>query len=164
MDQRRACMMRQRAKTGSSLSGPKYAFMSAVRSSSFIFLTSAKLVTRSLVEEVLSRILKKLSGKLENSMTSPEIVTLKAQEMARTLAGTFGPGLSVKELIARLSRLLNITFRQAKSLFYGEWQTMPAYVWIRLEHAYRTNLKRAAERADHQAALYRALNDEWNDR
>lgn len=112
----------------------------------------------------MSKIPEKYSARLENRMTaSPESVTRDAQSMARTLSQTFGPGLCVKEVLHRLARLLKITERQAKALFYGEWEQIPAYVYLRLTEAYRSNLERAARQAEHQAAVYRALQDQWND-
>lgn len=96
-------------------------------------------------------------------MHSPESVTHNAQSMARTISETFGQGLGVKETIFRLARTLKLTERQAKSLFYGEWERIPAYVYLRLEQAYRSNLERAARQAEHKAAVYRALSNEWDE-
>ncbi|MBS1029230.1 hypothetical protein [Gluconobacter albidus] len=112
----------------------------------------------------MSKIPEKYSARLENRMTaSPESVTRDAQSMARTLSQTFGHGLCVKEVLHRLARLLKITERQAKSLFYGEWEKLPAYVYLRLTEAYRSNLERAARQAEHKAAIYRALSHEWDE-
>ncbi|QHC34136.1 MULTISPECIES: hypothetical protein [Komagataeibacter] len=104
------------------------------------------------------------SASLEKrEMLTAETVTQNAQTMARTLSETFGRGLGVKEIIHRIARLLRVTDRQAKGLYYGEWERIPAHIYLRLVDAYRKHLARAERQAEHQAAIYRALSQEWND-
>lgn len=91
-------------------------------------------------------------------------VTQDAQTMARTIVKTFGAGLGVKEIIHRLATVLKISDRQAKSIYYGEPITITAEVFLRMLAAYHHNLGRLQEKAEHEAAIYRALNDEWEEK
>lgn len=111
----------------------------------------------------MNRILEKRSAILEKCpMQAADAVTQDAQTMARTIAKTFEPSLGVKEITHRLAVLMKISDRQAKSIYYGEPITIKAEVFLRLLAAYRKNLARLQKRAEHEAAVYRALNDEWD--
>ncbi|MBO1325367.1 hypothetical protein K2X14_11490 [Acetobacter sp. TBRC 12305] len=102
------------------------------------------------------------STSLENCpMQTAEAVTRDAQTMARTIARAFGASRSVKEIIHHLAGVLRVTERQAKSIYYGEPHAIPAHVFLRLLAAYRNNLERLQRQAEHQAAMYRTLNNEW---
>lgn len=97
-------------------------------------------------------------------MQTAEAVTQDAQTKVRAICDAFGRNLCVKEIIARLARLLSITDRQAKSACYGEWQMMPAFVYMRILAEYKSTLKRLEKRAEEEAAMYRALNQEMEQR
>ncbi|GAN66881.1 MULTISPECIES: hypothetical protein [Acetobacter] len=107
-------------------------------------------------------ILENRSKSLEKRpMQMTESVTRDAQTMARTIVKTFGVGLGVKEIIHRLASALKISDRQAKSIYYGEPITITAQLFMRMLAVYQANLGRLQKKAEHEAAVYRALNDEW---
>ncbi|NHN93768.1 hypothetical protein GVI59_17825 [Acetobacter sicerae] len=113
----------------------------------------------------MRRFLGKLSKHTEFlPMQTAEAVTQDAQTKVRAICDAFGRNLCVKEIISRLARLLSITDRQAKSVYYGEWQMMPAFVYMRILTEYRSTLKRLEKRAEQEAAMYRALNQEMEQR
>ena len=97
-------------------------------------------------------------------MHMTDSVTHDAQTMARTIVKTFGADLGVKEIIHRLASVLKISDRQAKSIYYGEPITIKAEVFLRMLAAYHRNLGRLQEKAEQEAAIYRALNDEWEEK
>lgn len=113
----------------------------------------------------MKRVLENRSAILEKRpMHMTDSVTQDAQTMARTIAKTFGAGLGVKEITHRLAGILKISDRQAKSIYYGEPVTITAEVFLRMLAAYHRNLGRLQQRAEQEAAIYRALNNEWEEK
>lgn len=113
----------------------------------------------------MRNILENRSKILENCpMTMTNSVTHDAQMMARTIVKTFGPGLGVKATIHRLARVLNISERQAKSIYYGEPITITAQIFMKMLAIYQETLGRLQKKAEEEAAIYRALNNEWDEK
>jgi len=95
-------------------------------------------------------------------MNSPDAVATNVQLWLRAIADTFGR-VSLKETFNRLARASRLTVGQVKRLWYGEWHVIPAHVFLAIANAYRNAMARAQAFADHQKAMWSALNQEWND-
>lgn len=105
----------------------------------------------------------KFSARAESHDMTPDAVALNVQGMVQKMAEMSGSCASTKESFNRLSRLTGLTCGQIKRLWYREWSVIPTHIFLSIHAAYRQSLGRAARQAEHQAAVYRALNDEWND-
>lgn len=96
-------------------------------------------------------------------MNTPEAIASNVQANLHTIAGTFGARVGLKEVFSRLSLHTGLTAGQIKRLWYGEWHVIPAHVFLTVQKSYRKHMAHAERQAEHQAAIYRALSQEWND-
>ncbi|GEN63171.1 hypothetical protein [Acetobacter oeni] len=111
----------------------------------------------------MKHLLTQFSARMEKQMTSAEAIAADAQKKARAIADGFGHRLPVKQIFHRLARLLSVTERMARSIYYGESLNLPAHVYLRLVSEYRSTIRRLEEKARHEAEIYRALSKEWDD-
>lgn len=94
---------------------------------------------------------------------SPDVVARDCQSMLRQMGAVLAPDAGQKEKFHQMARQIGgLTDGQVKRLFYGEWAVIPAHVFLAVRNAYRHHLERAARRADHDAAVFRALQKEWD--
>ncbi|QOF94246.1 hypothetical protein IFJ82_09810 [Novacetimonas hansenii] len=96
-------------------------------------------------------------------MNTPEAIATNVQANLHAIAGTFGARAALKEVFSRLSLHTGLTAGQVKRLWYGEWHVIPAHVFLTVQKSYRKHMARAERQAEHQAAIYRALSNEWDD-
>lgn len=96
---------------------------------------------------------------------SPDAVARDCQGMLRQMGAALAPSAGQKERFHQMARHIGgLTDGQVKRLFYGEWAVIPAHVFLAVRNAYRQHLERAARRADHDAAVFRVLQAEWDNR
>lgn len=93
---------------------------------------------------------------------TPEAVSDYCAELVREIVESDQEHVPLKTKFHRLARITGLTDGQAKRLFYGEWSTVPAHVFLAVQSAYRHHLERARRRAEHKAALYRDLSERWD--
>lgn len=96
-------------------------------------------------------------------MNTPEAIASNVQANLHAIAGTFGARVGLKEVFSRLSLHTGLTAGQVKRLWYGEWHVIPAHVFLAVQKSYRKHMERAERQAEHQAAVYRALSNEWDE-
>lgn len=105
----------------------------------------------------------KFSVRAESAkMNSPDAIASNVQEWLRAIADAFGR-ISLKEAFNRLARVTGLTIGQVKRLYYGEWRIIPAHVFLAVAKAYKTATTRIQRYAEHQHAIWAALNKEWDD-
>jgi len=95
-------------------------------------------------------------------MSASDAVANNVQAWLRAIAETLGR-VSLKETFNHLSKQTGLTLGQVKRLWYGEWNVIPAYVFLAVANAYKSAISRAVAYADHQRAVYAALSKEWDD-
>ncbi len=81
-------------------------------------------------------------------------VAKDAQEMVKVMVEAY-PGKSVKGALRDVSLQTSIPAGQIKRLYYQEWRTIPAHIFINLRRSYQKHIIRAMKNAEHQQMLFR---------
>ena len=100
----------------------------------------------------------KSSTAVEKSMRTADAITTDLSAKVREMVGDHG----LKSGWARVARACGLTDRQIRRLHYREWPVIPAHVYLAVQRAYRNHLHQSEAQAAHQAAVYRALAEEYD--
>lgn len=105
----------------------------------------------------------KPSGERRASM-SPEAVASEVQMMVRQIGNGVAPDVPTNERFRRVALFIgpSVNAGQVKRLFYAEWREIPAHVFLAVRNAYGRHVERARARAEHDAAVFRALQNDWD--
>ncbi len=73
---------------------------------------------------------KKAMPGVKTSMASVEVIRSDVSQMLRDIAGPVEPGTSLKAIWRNLSIKLRLTVGQVTRLWYENWLTIPAHVYL----------------------------------
>lgn len=96
-------------------------------------------------------------------MATAEEVSTDLQSRLHEMASGFEGGLSKKEIINRLARLVHMEEGQVKRIYYGEWRVIPAHVFIQINEAYRAFVESRQAYLRHQLSLLETLDRKWDE-
>lgn len=95
----------------------------------------------------------KSSVRREFKMNADDVIR-DAQSMLKVMVEA-NHGKSVKGALRDVSLQTSIPNNQIKRLYYGEWQNIPAHIFLNLRSSYQKYITKAIKNAEHQQMLFR---------